>query len=282
MLKVENLKKQYGSFTLDCSLEVMPGCITGLVGRNGAGKSTTFKAILGLISTDSGSISIFGKDIKDFTETDKQKIGVVLSNSGFSGYLTINDILPILAGLYPLFDQAAFLEYCNRFQLPLDKKIQKFSTGMKAKLKLIAAITHDASLLLLDEPTAGLDVVARDELLTLLRDFMEEKEDRAVLISSHISTDLESLCDDLYLIGNGKILLHEDTDRLLSQYAILKVDNRQFQKLDPRYLLKWKQESYGYRCLTDQKQFYLENYPDIVVEKSGIDDLILFNKEVSL
>lgn len=282
MLKVENLKKQYGSFTLDCSLEVMPGCITGLVGRNGAGKSTTFKAILGLISTDSGSISIFGKDIKDFTETDKQKIGVVLSNSGFSGYLTINDILPILAGLYPLFDQAAFLEYCNRFQLPLDKKIQKFSTGMKAKLKLIAAITHDASLLLLDEPTAGLDVVARDELLTLLRDFMEEKEDRAVLISSHISTDLESLCDDLYLIGNGKILLHEDTDRLLSQYAILKVDNRQFQKLDPRYLLKWKQEAYGYRCLTDQKQFYLENYPDIVVEKSGIDDLILFNKEESL
>ena len=282
MLKVENLKKQYGSFTLDCSLEVMPGCITGLVGRNGAGKSTTFKAILGLISTDSGSISIFGKDIKDFTETDKQKIGVVLSNSGFSGYLTIKDILPILAGLYPLFDQAAFLEYCNRFQLPLDKKIQKFSTGMKAKLKLIAAITHDASLLLLDEPTAGLDVVARDELLTLLRDFMEEKEDRAVLISSHISTDLESLCDDLYLIGNGKILLHEDTDRLLSQYAILKVDNRQFQKLDPRYLLKWKQEAYGYRCLTDQKQFYLENYPDIVVEKSGIDDLILFNKEVSL
>ena len=282
MLKVENLKKQYGSFTLDCSLEVMPGCITGLVGRNGAGKSTTFKAILGLISTDSGSISIFGKDIKDFTETDKQKIGVVLSNSGFSGYLTINDILPILASLYPLFDQAAFLEYCNRFQLPLDKKIQKFSTGMKAKLKLIAAITHDASLLLLDEPTAGLDVIARDELLTLLRDFMEEKEDRAVLISSHISTDLESLCDDLYLIGNGKILLHEDTDRLLSQYAILKVDSRQFQKLDPRYLLKWKQEAYGYRCLTDQKQFYLENYPDIVVEKSGIDDLILFNKEVSL
>ena len=261
MLKVENLKKQYGSFTLDCSLEVMPGCITGLVGRNGAGKSTTFKAILGLISTDSGSISIFGKDIKDFTETDKQKIGVVLSNSGFSGYLSIKDILPILAGLYPLFDQAAFLEYCNRFQLPLDKKIQKFSTGMKAKLKLIAAITHDASLLLLDEPTAGLDVIARDELLTLLRDFMEEKEDRAVLISSHISTDLESLCDDLYLIGNGKILLHEDTDRLLSQYAILKVDSRQFQKLDPRYLLKWKQEAYGYRCLTDQKQFYLENYP---------------------
>ena len=282
MLKVENLKKQYGSFTLDCSLEVMPGCITGLVGRNGAGKSTTFKAILGLISTDSGSISIFGKDIKDFTETDKQKIGVVLSNSGFSGYLSIKDILPILAGLYPLFDQAAFLEYCNRFQLPLDKKIQKFSTGMKAKLKLIAAITHDASLLLLDETTAGLDVIARDELLTLLRDFMEEKEDRAVLISSHISTDLESLCDDLYLIGNGKILLHEDTDRLLSQYAILKVDSRQFQKLDPRYLLKWKQEAYGYRCLTDQKQFYLENYPDIVVEKSGIDDLILFNKEESL
>ena len=282
MLKVENLKKQYGSFTLDCSLEVMPGCITGLVGRNGAGKSTTFKAILGLISTDSGSISIFGKDIKDFTETDKQKIGVVLSNSGFSGYLSIKDILPILAGLYPLFDQAAFLEYCNRFQLPLDKKIQKFSTGMKAKLKLIAAITHDASLLLLDEPTAGLDVIARDELLTLLRDFMEEKEDRAVLISSHISTDLESLCDDLYLIGNGKILLHEDTDRLLSQYAILKVDSRQFQKLDPRYLLKWKQEAYGYRCLTDQKQFYLGNYPDIVVEKSGIDDLILFNKEESL
>lgn len=126
----------------------------------------------------------------------------------------------------------------------------------------------------IDEPTAGLDVMARNEMLDMLRDYMEEDEERSILVSSHISTDLETLCDNIYMINEGNIILHEETDRLLSNYAILKVDEEQSKTLDPQYIIKMKKESYGYACLTDQKQFYLENYPKIVVEKGTIDQII--------
>ena len=274
MLKIEHVRKNYDSFSLDCSLEVKSGCITGLIGQNGAGKSTTFKSILGLISIDSGTIHILGKDIKEFKEKDKQKLGVVLSDSGFSGYLAINDIIPILKNLYNDFDSAFFLKQIERFGLPRNKKIKEFSTGMKAKLKVLVAISHHAKLLILDEPTAGLDVIARDELLELLREFMEEDEERSILISSHISSDLETLCDDLYMIHEGKIILHEDTDVLLSDYALIKVDKKQYDTLDKQYILRSKKESYGYRCLTNQKQYYIENYQQIVIEKGTIDEVI--------
>ena len=274
MLKIEHLKKTYDNFSLDCSLEVRKGCITGLIGQNGAGKSTTFKAILGLISIDAGNITILGKDIKKFTTKDREELGVVLSDSGFSGYLRIKDIIPILQNMYEKFDKSFFLEQVQRFQLPLDKKLKDFSTGMKAKLKVLVAISHNAKLLILDEPTAGLDVIARDELLEMLREFMEADEERSILISSHISSDLETLCDDLYMIHEGKIVLHEDTDVLLSDYALLKVDRKQYEELDKRFILRSKKESYGYSCLTNQKQYYIENYPKIVIEKGTIDEVI--------
>ncbi|WP_297238507.1 ABC transporter ATP-binding protein, partial [uncultured Faecalicoccus sp.] len=165
MLRIKNLKKNYGDFFLDCSLEVKTGQITGLIGQNGSGKSTTFKSILGLVYPDGGNISIFEKDYRNLTVEDKEKIGVVLSDSGFSGYLRIKDIIPVLENLYHVFDKSFFLDQVQRFQLPLDKQIKDFSTGMKAKLKVLVAISHNAKLLILDEPTAGLDVVARDELL---------------------------------------------------------------------------------------------------------------------
>ena len=131
MLKVEQLKKHYDNFSLDCSLQLMPGYVTGLIGQNGAGKSTTFKAILGLILTDGGNITIFGKDVKDFNTKDKEKLGVVLSDAGFSDYLKIKDIIPILQNMYSQFDQSLFIEQVQRFQLPMDKQIKEFSTGMK-------------------------------------------------------------------------------------------------------------------------------------------------------
>ena len=274
MLKIEHVRKNYDSFSLDCSLEMKSGCITGLIGQNGAGKSTTFKAILGLISIDSGTIHILGKDIKEFNEKDKQKLGVVLSDSGFSGYLAIDDIIPILKNLYNDFDSPFFLKQIEKFGLPRNKKIKEFSTGMKAKLKVLVAISHNAKLLILDEPTAGLDVIARDELLELLREFMEQDEERSILISSHISSDLETLCDDLYMIHEGKIILHEDTDILLSDYALIKVNQKQYDTLDKQYILRSKKESYGYRCLTNQKQYYMENYPQIAIEKGTIDEVI--------
>lgn len=275
MLKIEHLKKNYENFSLDCSLEVMPGCVTGLIGQNGAGKSTTFKAVLGLISTEGGTINIFGKDIQELETKDKQNLGVVLSNSGFSGYLTINDIIPVLDKLYDNFDRRFFTEQLQRFQLPLNKKIKDFSTGMKVKLKVLTAISHNARLLILDEPTAGLDVIARDEVLEMLREFMEKDEERSILISSHISSDLETLCDDLYMIHEGKIIMHEDTDVLLSDYALLKVDPEQYGNLDKQYILRLKEENYGYSCLTDQKKYYMENFPQIVVEKGSIDEVIM-------
>lgn len=274
MLKIEHVRKNYDTFSLDCSLEVPQGCVTGLIGQNGAGKTTTFKALLGLISIDGGSLQIFDKNLQEFQVQDKQKLGVVLSDSGFSGYLTVDDIIPVLTHLYDSFDQSFFLQHLQKFGLPRSKKIREFSTGMKAKLKVLAAISHNPRLLILDEPTAGLDVVARDELLDMLRTFMEQDEQRSILISSHISSDLETMCDDLYMIHDGRIILHEDTDVLLSDYALLKVNEEQYRRLDTQYLLCSRKESYGYSCLTNQKQFYPENYPEIAIEKGSIDNVV--------
>ena len=274
MLKIKDLRKSYGTFELNCSMEIPAGCITGLVGSNGAGKSTTFKSVLGLISIDGGSIEVFGKEIHTWTKAEKQRMGVVLANGGFNTYLTMKDMETVLSRMYPRFDRAMLREYCRRYQLPADKRIKEFSTGMLAKAKILAAITHKADLLLLDEPTTGLDVLAREELLDMLRAYMEENEERTILISSHISTDLEGLCDDLYMIDNGEIVLHEEMDVLLGQYGILKVTQSQFDAMEKQYLLRVMKESYGYRCLTREKQFYMENYPNLALEKGNVDEVI--------
>lgn len=274
MLKLEHVKKQYKDFQLDCSLTVKPGMITGLIGANGAGKSTTFKAVLGLIRTESGRVELFGKRPEEITPEDKERLGVVLADSGFSGYLSIRDLMPVLEAMYPQFDQTYFEEQCRRFELPVTKKIKEFSTGMKRKLQVLAAISHHADLLILDEPTAGLDVLARDEMLTMLREYMET-EGRAILISSHISSDLEDFCDDIYMIDHGQVVLHEETDTLLNEYGLLKLDGKQYESLDKTYVLRSKKENFGYSCLTNQKQFYQENYKDIVVERGSIDELIM-------
>lgn len=273
MITLDHLQKTYAGFHLDCTLEVRPGYVTGLIGRNGAGKSTTFKAILGLTRPDDGSGTVLGKPISELTAADRQQIGVVLADACFSGHLTITDIVPILAALFDHFDKDDFLRRANEMNLPLKKKINQFSTGMTAKLKVLIATSHDAKLLILDEPTAGLDPLARDDLLDELRAFMEEDDERAILISSHISSDLENLCDDLYMLHDGHIIFHEDTDVLLSDYAVLKTTPEQFVALDKTHIQRVKKENYGYACLTNQKQYYHDNYPDVAIEHSGIDDV---------
>lgn len=167
MLKISHLQKHYRGFSLDCSMEVQPGMITGLIGRNGSGKSTTFKALLGLIHPDGGEIEVFGKKAEELKPEDKQKLGVVFADSGFSMYLTAAGVANIMKSIYPDFDRDEFLQQCRRFNLPTDKKIKEFSTGMKAKFKVLAALSHKAELLILDEPTVGLDVIARDEVLNI-------------------------------------------------------------------------------------------------------------------
>ena len=261
LLDLKNVRKQYANFSMECSMQVKRGSITGLIGANGAGKTTIFKASLGLIHTDGGEIRMMGKTPQQLTNEEWEKIGVVLSDATFPNILTAEDAGAILKKMYHRFDKADFEEKCRTFDIPMNKKIKEMSTGMKAKLKILMAISHQAEILILDEPTSGLDVMAREGILDALRADMEQEE-RAILISSHISGD------------QGKICLHEDTDVLLDQYGILKVTESEFAALDKQYILAYCKEDFGYRCLTDQKQYYMENMPQIVIEKGTIDEVM--------
>lgn len=275
MIVAKNLKKEYTDFSLDINLEIPEGHITGLVGKNGAGKSTTIKLILGLITPDDGEIMVMGVNACELSAQDKENIGVALAEAGFSPYFNGVDIVKILKKSYASFDEKRFIDECKRMNLPMDKPLKEFSTGMKAKMRVLVALTHSAKLLILDEPTAGLDVEARNEVIDMIRRYLEEDESRTVLITSHISSDLESICDDIYLIDNGQVILHEDTDVILGEYGILKVDEDKFSTLDKTYLLKSVKTSYGYTCFTNEKRYYLDNYPGVVIENGNIDDLIL-------
>jgi ABC-2 type transport system ATP-binding protein len=269
------LKKKYKDFTLDLTLDLPKGRVSGLVGKNGAGKSTTLKAILGLIQTDEGSVKVFGKDAFNLTSEEKQQLGVALSDSSFSGYLTVDAVKNILKNMYHSFDEDKFLNLSEKMKLPLNKQIKEFSTGMKAKLKVIAALCHKAKLLIMDEPTSGLDVEARNEVLDILREYLAQDDEVSLLISSHISSDLEGLCDDIYLIDEGRLLLHEQTDELLDKYGVIKADEETFEKLEKDHILAYKKEKFGYSLFTDEKEYYRENYPDLIIENGNIDDLIL-------
>lgn len=275
MVKVEQLEKSYGNFHLRVSLEIADGRVTGIVGKNGAGKSTIIKAILGLIRPDSGRVTVNGRDAAALSGAEKAGIGVALSDSGFCPYLKTEDVTRILRKTYSRFDEAFFRRSCAEQGLTPDKQIKDFSTGMRAKLRVLTAISHGAELLIMDEPTAGLDVEARVAVLDLLRQYLAENERRSILLTSHISSDLETLCDDIYLLHEGQIVLHEDTDTILSSYAILKLDEAAYEALDKSHILRAKKEPYGYACFTDEKRYYAENYPGIVIENGSIDDLIL-------
>lgn len=273
LVQLDRVMKKYGSFALELNMQIPENQIIGLIGANGAGKSTTFKLMIGLIRPDQGNAEVFGRNAAELGAEEKQKIGVVFSDSGFSEYLRVQQLIPVMKHFYPDFQEKEFRKRCERFKIPLNKQIKDFSTGMKAKLNVLLALSHDSSLLLLDEPTAGLDVVAREEILDLLREYMEIPG-RTIVISSHISGDLEHFCDDLYMIHEGKIVLHEETDRILEEYGFLKVSEQEYEVLDKEYLLRVRKESFGYSCLTDQKNYYLENYPGLVVEKGSVDEVI--------
>lgn len=273
LVQLDCVMKKYGSFALELNMQIPENQIIGLIGANGAGKSTTFKLMIGIIRPDQGNAEVFGRNAAELGAEEKQKIGVVFSDSGFSEYLRVQQLIPVMKRFYPDFQEKEFRKRCERFKIPLNKQIKDFSTGMKAKLNVLLALSHDSSLLLLDEPTAGLDVVAREEILDLLREYMEIPG-RSIVISSHISGDLEHFCDDLYMIHEGKIVLHEETDRILEEYGFLKVSEQEYEALDKEYLLRVRKESFGYSCLTNQKNYYLENYPGIIVEKGSVDEVI--------
>ena len=282
MIRIENLHKQYKNFSVDLSLEIPEGSAIGLVGKNGHGKSTTIKAILGLIRPDSGKVTINGHNPYNLSSKEKAEMGVVLSDSGFCKEFCANDVYKILKATYKRFKKDWFIRECEKNNIDMNKPIKQYSTGMKTKLKLIAAMSHPTKILILDEPTAGLDVEARNEICQMIRNYLDEDEKRTLLITSHIASDIETLCDHIYLIHNGKIIFNEETQYLLSNYGTFKVTADVFPKLEQNFIIAYKQEEYGYCCFTNNRQFYQIRYPDLVVENSSIDDAIVFlSKEVA-
>ncbi len=274
MLKVEGLKKNYPSFSLDLSLIVNKGEVLGIIGANGAGKTTLFKAILGLIKKDAGEITLFGKRSDELSLKERQDIAITLADSSFSRYLTIKDVGQILKEMYPSFDPVYFDDLLIKFDLSKDKKLATLSSGMQTRFKLICALCHHPKLLILDEPTIGLDVIGRNELLDLLRNHLCNYEDSTILISSHIASDIETLCDRICLIDKGKIILACDTDLVIDNYGIIKATEAQYQTIDKEYIIGVKKENYGYTLLTEQRSYYRENYPDVITDAAGVDDIL--------
>ena len=211
MLEIKGVKKSYGEFQLDCSLNVEKGRITGLVGENGAGKSTLFKAVLGLISYDAGEIKILGKIPEELSEKEKEELGVVLAETGFSGYLKGKDVEAVLAKLYPKFEAEKFHQMCEEYQIPLNKFIKEYSTGMKAKLNLIIALTHQAEFLMLDEPTAGLDPKGRDDILDQIAELHKVRGITIVLVS-HSMEDMARYVDRIMVMNDG-VKMFDDTPK---------------------------------------------------------------------
>ncbi len=273
-VRTEKLKKSYGNFNLDVTMELEPGRVTGLIGRNGAGKSTVFKILLGLVIPDGGNAEVFGKNPLDLNRADKEKTGTVLGDSMASGYLNLGIYKKMLRAMYKNFDEELFDELAHEFNLTEGKDFKEYSTGMRAALKTITALTHGADLLILDEPTSGLDIVAREEILSLLRDYMEKNEAASVLTSSHISSDLEGICDDFYVIDEGKIVFHEETHRFLSEYGIIKAEEENFTPEEEKLIVRCRKEKYGIRCLVRDRAWFIDNRKEMVTEKPGFDELI--------
>lgn len=249
-LEIRGLTKDYKDFTLGpLDLTLPGGTICGLVGENGAGKSTTMKLILGVCEADSGSVTVLGRDnhAEAFIRT-KADLGVVLDDPGIPQCLTAPQVGKIMAGIYPNWDADAYAELCRKFALPTNKKFKDYSRGMKMKQGLAVALAHHPKLLLLDEATSGLDPVVRDELINMLLDFARD-EDHAVLVSSHIVSDLEKLCDTIAFLHKGKLLLCEDKDALRDEYALWHGTAEQLAELDDSAILSRRTTPYGAEAL---------------------------------
>ena len=275
--EIINLNKAYKGFALqNINLSLPKGYIMGFVGANGAGKSTTMGCLLGMIKPDSGIIKIFDKDIKNITAADKEKIGIVMDGCPFAEVLNIKDIRRIVSSIYRTFDKAKFDSLIGRFSLPENKPVKDFSTGMRAKLNIAVALSHNAQLLVLDEATSGLDPVVRDEILDILQDFVCD-ENRSILISSHITSDLEKICDYIAFIRNGQIVFVENKDDLKEKYALIHCTKQQFETVDPAAVVGAKYTEYNVTALV-LKEAVKDGF---VAEKPSIEDIMLYStKEV--
>ncbi len=254
VLEIKDLTKSYKDFTLDhLTLSLPQGSIMGLVGENGAGKSTTIKLILDMIKKDSGTVTLFGKDNQDNMKLAKEDIGVVLDEVGISECLTPVQVGKIMACTFKNWDAETYADYLHMFSLPEKKKFKEFSRGMKMKLGLAVALSHKPKLLILDEATSGLDPVIRDEILDIFNEFTRDEE-HAVLISSHIVSDLEKICDYIAFLHKGKLMLCEEKDVLLEQYGVIHCTAEQLAQLSPSAVLGSKANPYGVEAIVRRDQ----------------------------
>ena len=275
-IKVKNLNKKYEGFELkNISFEIPEGSIVGLIGENGAGKTTTIKSILNIIKSE-GEIQVFGKDIKQNEKEIKSKLGVVLDDSFLSEYLTPKKINSIMKNFYNIWDKELFENYIKLFKLPENKMIKDFSSGMKMKLKIATAISHKPQILILDEPTSGLDPIVRNEILDIFRQFIAEDEKRSILISTHITTDLEHISDYIMFIKNGEITLNLPTSEILENYGIVKCDEKDFSKISKEDYEYYRKEKYQYEVLVNNKNSIKNKYGISTIDKASIEDIMLF------
>ena len=274
-IEIKNLSKKYEGFELkNINLNVPKGMIMGLIGENGAGKTTTIKAILNVINSYSGEIKVFGKDSKIYEREIKEDIGVVLDDSFLSECLNPCDINKIMEKVYKNWDEKLYFKYIEDFKLPKNKISKEYSSGMKMKLKIATALSHSPKLLILDEPTAGLDPIARNEILDIFQDFIQDEE-HSILVSSHITSDLEHIADYITFINNGEIILTKTRDELLEKYGIVKCTKEDFEKIDKKDYIKYRKHKYEYDILVENKEEFKRKYDIQIIDKPSIEDIMV-------
>jgi ABC-2 type transport system ATP-binding protein len=275
ILRVENLTKHYADFKLDhVSFSIPKGTIMGLVGENGAGKSTTINAILDLIRKDAGVVTFWGKELSANPRQIKEDIGVVFDSINFHETLTPFKVGKISAAAYTQWDDALYTRYLKKFQLAADKEIKAFSKGMKMKLSIAVALSHKPKLLILDEATNGLDPIMRDDMLDVFLDFVQD-ENHSILMSSHITTDLEKVADSIIFIHEGKVLFCKPKDELRYNYGIIRCGAALFDTIDQSEILAYRKGDYQWDVLVADKEKARRKYKAAVVDDASIDDILL-------
>lgn len=272
VIEIKNLSKKYDTFELkDINISIPQGSIVGLVGQNGAGKTTLIKSILEIIKKDTGNINLFnGKKIKNA----KEEIGVILDQSFFPEILKVKDINEVMKNIYKNWDEVLFKKYLKEFNLAENKSLKELSTGMHKKLEIACALSHHPKLLILDEPTSGLDPIVRNEILDIFLEFVQD-EQNSILLSSHITGDLENIADYIIFINNGEIVFNNDIEQLKNNYALIKCSDKEFKLIDSKDIIKYKHNKYDYEILVSDKSGMKKKYKDLVIDNASIDDIML-------
>lgn len=275
VIEIKNLKKKYPDFELsNITFNIPKGKVVGLIGENGSGKTTTIKAILNLININDGNITILGKNYKELSKEDREQIGVVLDDSFFSSQSLVYDIDKIMKHLYSNWDSNLYIEYIKKFKLPINKNIRNFSNGMKMKLKIACALSHNSKILILDEPTNGLDPIFRYEILDILSNLVIEKN-ISILLSTHITTDLEHIADEIVFINDGKILLTENKEKLFSKYKIARGLIKDFDNIDKNDYTKYLKYKDDYLVLIKDYNNFIKKYPNMIIQNDSLEELML-------